>query len=227
MIQGWLKAGVIEKGKGFAPTEEGTPQGGVISPLLMNVALHGLEDAAGVSYYTAGLKVGGVKPGRPVLASWASLAARRPGGLRVARRSSVFWHRCRGSSSSAWWRSPGAPRAARRGSARPSPRSTARSARSLSSLVAGTTVTTARGNGVRVRVGGAVGVGLDPPDGLDGQVLVRAQDRLTGRAPVNRAGVRGRQAPGARRSGRAARRAASRRRSLCRGRAPTRRCRRG
>ena len=50
MIAGWLKAGVFEAGKGFAPTEEGTPQGGVISPLLLNVALHGLEEAAGVRY---------------------------------------------------------------------------------------------------------------------------------------------------------------------------------
>jgi RNA-directed DNA polymerase len=32
MISGWLKAGVFEAGKGFAPTEEGTPQGGVITP---------------------------------------------------------------------------------------------------------------------------------------------------------------------------------------------------
>ena len=46
LIRDWLKAGVIEEGKGFAPTEEGTPQGGVISPLLLNVALHGLEEAA-------------------------------------------------------------------------------------------------------------------------------------------------------------------------------------
>jgi RNA-directed DNA polymerase len=53
MIAGWLKAGVFEAGKGFAPTEEGTPQGGVISPLLLNVALHGLEDAAGIRYRTA------------------------------------------------------------------------------------------------------------------------------------------------------------------------------
>ncbi len=32
LIRGWLKAGVFEAGKGFAPTEEGTPQGGVITP---------------------------------------------------------------------------------------------------------------------------------------------------------------------------------------------------
>ena len=53
MIAGWLKAGVLEAGKGFAPTEEGTPQGGIISPLLLNVALHGLEEASGVRYSTA------------------------------------------------------------------------------------------------------------------------------------------------------------------------------
>jgi RNA-directed DNA polymerase len=32
MIHDWLTAGVFEPGKGFAPTEEGTPQGGVITP---------------------------------------------------------------------------------------------------------------------------------------------------------------------------------------------------
>src|SRR5271165_6805109 len=50
MIAGWLTAGVFEAGKGFAPTEEGTPQGGIISPVMLNVALHGLEEAAGVRY---------------------------------------------------------------------------------------------------------------------------------------------------------------------------------
>jgi RNA-directed DNA polymerase len=46
MIRGWLKAGVMEEGR-FAPTGEGTPQGGVISPLLLNIALHGMSAAAG------------------------------------------------------------------------------------------------------------------------------------------------------------------------------------
>jgi RNA-directed DNA polymerase len=45
MIREWLKAGVMERGQ-FTPTVEGTPQGGVISPLLLNVALHGMEEAA-------------------------------------------------------------------------------------------------------------------------------------------------------------------------------------
>lgn len=45
----WLAAGVMEKGR-FAPTEEGTPQGGVVSPMLLNIALHGMEEAAGVRY---------------------------------------------------------------------------------------------------------------------------------------------------------------------------------
>jgi len=38
-----LHAGVIDS-KQFFETEEGTPQGGVISPLLANIALHGLEE---------------------------------------------------------------------------------------------------------------------------------------------------------------------------------------
>lgn len=49
MIARWLTAGVIERGR-FARTEEGTPQGGVISPMLLNIALHGMEVAAGVRY---------------------------------------------------------------------------------------------------------------------------------------------------------------------------------
>jgi RNA-directed DNA polymerase len=52
VVRRWLKAGVVELGH-YEPTAAGTPQGGVISPLLANVALDGMErlfgmeDAAG------------------------------------------------------------------------------------------------------------------------------------------------------------------------------------
>ncbi|GAA4554304.1 group II intron reverse transcriptase/maturase [Amycolatopsis samaneae] len=71
MITGWLKAGVFEPGKGFAPTEEGTPQGGVISPLLLNVALHGLEEAAGVRFRETGVNAGKAVPGTPIVVRYA------------------------------------------------------------------------------------------------------------------------------------------------------------
>jgi RNA-directed DNA polymerase len=70
MIEGWLKAGVMDQGR-FAPTEQGSPQGGVISPVLMNVALHGMEQAAGVRYIPTGRNAGTVKPGSPVLVRYA------------------------------------------------------------------------------------------------------------------------------------------------------------
>lgn len=48
-IKVWLKAGLINfsefaKEKGYNPTTKGTPQGGIISPLLANIALHGLTE---------------------------------------------------------------------------------------------------------------------------------------------------------------------------------------
>ena len=43
-VRAWLTAGVME-GPTLFPTEAGTPQGGVVSPLLANIALHGLESA--------------------------------------------------------------------------------------------------------------------------------------------------------------------------------------
>ena len=70
LIADWLTAGVVEKGR-FAPTEEGTPQGGVVSPLLLNVALHGMEQAAGVRYQTAGAHTAATEPGSPVLIRYA------------------------------------------------------------------------------------------------------------------------------------------------------------
>ena len=44
IIRKWLKAGVIEELKQWSPSYEGTPQGGIISPLLGNIYLHYVQD---------------------------------------------------------------------------------------------------------------------------------------------------------------------------------------
>ena len=71
LVREWLKAGVADKGR-IAPTVEGTPQGGVISPLIFNVALHGMEAAAGARYrwnpYRESITA---VPGTPVVVRYA------------------------------------------------------------------------------------------------------------------------------------------------------------
>jgi RNA-directed DNA polymerase len=42
-VKAWRKAGVLDNGV-CVDTHTGTPQGGVRSPLLANIALHGLEE---------------------------------------------------------------------------------------------------------------------------------------------------------------------------------------
>lgn len=42
IIKCWLKAGIVDNDV-FQENEKGTPQGGIISPLLANIALHGME----------------------------------------------------------------------------------------------------------------------------------------------------------------------------------------
>jgi hypothetical protein len=44
LVGGWLEVGILDHGKCIFP-EAGTAQGGPLSPLLANIALHGLEIA--------------------------------------------------------------------------------------------------------------------------------------------------------------------------------------
>lgn len=44
VLKAWLEAGLMDEGTLF-PSTAGVPQGGCVSPLLANVALHGLETA--------------------------------------------------------------------------------------------------------------------------------------------------------------------------------------
>lgn len=67
-IKAWLKAGIMEtyikrNKKPLLPTDIGTPQGGVISPLLANIALHGLETDC-KNHYAKNVWTGSTKVGQ-------------------------------------------------------------------------------------------------------------------------------------------------------------------
>jgi RNA-directed DNA polymerase len=70
MIAQWLKAGVVEQGR-LHRTEDGVPQGGVVSPVLLNVALHGMEQAAGVRYRKTGREASQIVAGCPTVIRYA------------------------------------------------------------------------------------------------------------------------------------------------------------
>lgn len=57
LVKQWLKAGFVDEGI-YHDTDTGTPQGGVISPLLLNIALHGMEATLGISHDKRGYTVG-------------------------------------------------------------------------------------------------------------------------------------------------------------------------
>jgi RNA-directed DNA polymerase len=56
-IKQWLKAGYVDKGTLHA-TETGTGQGAIVSPLLANIALHGMETALGITRNAKGYVTG-------------------------------------------------------------------------------------------------------------------------------------------------------------------------
>ena len=70
MVAQWLKAGVVDNGR-LHRTEEGVPQGGVVSPVLLNVALHGMEEAAGVRYRQTDQLDGRVAMSSPLVIRYA------------------------------------------------------------------------------------------------------------------------------------------------------------
>ena len=89
MVARWLKAGAVENGRLYR-TEEGTPQGGIVSPVLLNVALHGMEEAAGVSY----LSTGSIRVDSPALIRYAddlvALCHSRQDALQIKARLAAW-----------------------------------------------------------------------------------------------------------------------------------------
>jgi RNA-directed DNA polymerase len=71
-IKAWLKAGVMDDGQLF-PTEEGTPQGGTLSPLLANIALHGMEAYIKETFPETRIQIAGkrVRTAAPALIRYA------------------------------------------------------------------------------------------------------------------------------------------------------------
>ncbi|CAB3775137.1 group II intron reverse transcriptase/maturase [Paraburkholderia humisilvae] len=56
VLKKWLRAGYLKDGS-FAPTTEGTPQGGIISPVLANLALNGLDSALSAAFKSTAQRV--------------------------------------------------------------------------------------------------------------------------------------------------------------------------
>jgi len=93
VIKRWLKAGVMEGGTLF-PTEEGTPQGGVVSPVLANIALHGLETYITSAYPPTKIKEGKKLSWRPTVIRYADdflVLHRDVGVIKEAQQLAAEW----------------------------------------------------------------------------------------------------------------------------------------
>ena len=93
MVEQWLKSGVVEQGR-LHRTEEGTPQGSVISPVLLNVALHGMKQAAGARYLRGDHQAAQFAPGSPAVIRYAddpvALCHSRQEALEVKARLAAW-----------------------------------------------------------------------------------------------------------------------------------------
>jgi RNA-directed DNA polymerase len=103
ILRQWLQAGYWEKGHLF-PTRKGTPQGGIISPILANIALDGMQKAISQAGSKAGDKVNFVRYADDFIVTGASkelleqkvrpalTAFLHPRGLELSEQKTVISH---------------------------------------------------------------------------------------------------------------------------------------
>jgi RNA-directed DNA polymerase len=91
LVKAWLKAGVLDNGV-FVETETGTPQGGVLSPLLANIALHGLEEYIRTRF-PARTRRNPEQPGRQI--HWQPQVIRYADDLVILHRDRTVIEHCR------------------------------------------------------------------------------------------------------------------------------------
>src|SRR5712691_2235211 len=91
LIKAWLQAGVLDHGV-FAETTAGTPQGGVLSPLLANIALHGLEEFIR-THFPARTRRNPEQPGRQL--HWQPQVIRYADDLVILHRDRTVIEQCR------------------------------------------------------------------------------------------------------------------------------------
>jgi RNA-directed DNA polymerase len=91
LVKAWLKAGVLDNG-GCVDTETGTPQGGVVSPLLANSALHGLETYL-CTRFPARTRRNPAQPGRQL--HWQPQVIRYADDLVILHRDRSVIEHCR------------------------------------------------------------------------------------------------------------------------------------
>lgn len=90
-ITQWLKAGVLDNGV-FTETEAGTPQGGIVSPLLANSALHGLE-AHIRAQFPGQIRLDSTQA--PTVANWKPQVIRYADDLVILHRDKAVIETCR------------------------------------------------------------------------------------------------------------------------------------
>lgn len=91
LVKAWLKAGVLDNDV-FVETETGTPQGGVLSPLLANIALHGLETHI-CTRFPARTRRNPEQPGRQL--HWQPQVIRYADDLVILHRDRSVIEQCR------------------------------------------------------------------------------------------------------------------------------------